>query len=95
MNEKQLFIVTTRGLGDFYAVAGSFDQAANLVYDELNAQTYGYSGEREVVAVKFVCRQRFSNGKRFFCGDDGKNHLLVWGDGDEGKKPEYSKLLEN
>jgi len=85
MSEKKLFIVTTRGLGDFYVVAGSFDQAAQLVNDELDRQDYGYSGARDIVNVKFLCQQHFSQGRRFFCGDDGENNLLVWGDGKEAE----------
>lgn len=85
MGEKQLFLVMTRGCGEFYVVAGSFDQAADLVHDELVRQNYGYSGSREVVSVQFLCRQHFSSGRRFLSGDDGENHLFVWGDGDEGK----------
>lgn len=84
MSEKQLFLVTTRGCGQFYVVAGSFDEAAELVRNELKAQNYGYSSDREVVEVKFLCRQHFFNGKRYLCGDNGENNLMIWGDGDEG-----------
>lgn len=84
MSEKQLFLVTTRGCGQFYVVAASFDLAAELVRNELQAQNYGYSSDREVVEVKFLCRQHFSNGKRFLSGDNGENNLMIWGDGDEG-----------
>ena len=83
MNEKQLFIVTTRGLGDFYVVSVSFDLAAQFVKDELDAQDYGYSGARVITNVKFVCKQCFSNGRRFLSGDNGENNLLIWGDGKE------------
>ena len=85
MGEKQLFLVQTRGCGEFYVVAGSFDLAADLVRDELTAQNYGYSDSREVVSVKFLCRQHFFGGKRFLSGDNGENNLFVWGDGNEGK----------
>lgn len=85
MSEKQLFLVTTRGCGQFYVVAGSFDLAAELVRNELKAQNYGYSSDREVVSVKFLCRQHFSGGKRFLSGNNGENNLFIWGDGNEGK----------
>lgn len=84
MSEKQLFLVTTRGCGEFYVVAGSFDLAAELVRNELETQKYGFSSRREVVEVKFLCRQHFSSGKRFLSGDNGENNLMIWGDGDEG-----------
>lgn len=85
MSEKCLFIVTTRGLGDFYVIAGSFDQAAEVVRAELDAQDYGYFNDRLVTTVKFVCKQHFSSGKRFFSGDREENHLIVWGDGKESE----------
>jgi len=85
MSEKQLFLVQTRGCGEFYVVAGSSVLAANVVRDELTAQHYGYSGAREVVSVKFLCRQHFLNGKRVLSGYNGENNLLVWGDGNEGE----------
>lgn len=65
-------------------VAGSFDLAAELVRNELNALNYGFSSDREVVEVKFLCRQHFSSGTRFLSGDNGENNLMIWGDGDEG-----------
>ena len=84
MSEKQLFIVSTQGVGDFYVIAGSFDQAAELIKNELDKQNYGYSNDRTVVSVKFVCQQRFYDGKRYFCEDN--TNLLVWGDGKEGEQ---------
>lgn len=84
MSEKQLFLVTTRGCGEFYVVAGSFDLAAELVRNELETQKYGFSSGREVVVVKFLCRQHFFSGKRFLSGDNGENNLMILGDGDEG-----------
>lgn len=53
--------------------------------DELDRQDYGYPTAREVVSVRFICRQHFYSGKRFLSGDNDVNHLFVWGDGDEGK----------
>ena len=81
VREKNLFIVQTRGMGEFYVVAGSFDQAAELVLIGLEEGDYGYYVDREVVSVRFLCRQHFSGGKRFLSCHNGENHLLVWGDG--------------
>lgn len=76
--EKALYRVTTRGCGTFYVVASSFDYAAGEVTRELNAQDYGYSGQRVVTSVDFICRQTFiSNGKRALYGDNDENHLMI------------------
>lgn len=76
--EKALYRVTTRGCGTFYVVTSSFDYAAVEVASELNAQDYGYSDERVVTSVNFICRQTFmSNGKRVLYGDNDDNHLMI------------------
>ena len=45
---------------------------------ELNAQDYGYSGDRVVTNVEFICRETFmQNGKRALYGDNDENHLMI------------------
>jgi len=55
--EKSLFRVMTRGCGIFYVIATTFDYAAGEVTRELDAQDYGYSGDRVVTNVEFICRE--------------------------------------
>ena len=76
--EKSLFRVKTRGCGVFHVIATSFDYAAGEVTRELNAQDYGYSGDRVVTNVEFICREAFmQNGKRALYGDKDENHLMI------------------
>jgi hypothetical protein len=76
--EKALYRVRTRGCGIFYVIATSFDCAVDEVTNELNAQDYGFSGQRVVTSVDFICRQTFmSNGKRALYGDNDENHLMI------------------
>jgi hypothetical protein len=76
--EKSLFRVKTRGCGVFHVIATTFDSAAGEVTMELNAQDYGYSGDRVVTNVEFVCREAFmQNGKRALYGDHDENHLMI------------------
>lgn len=76
--EKALYRVTTRGCGVFYVVASSFDCAAAFVTRELNGQEYGYSGQRAVTHIDFICRQTFMpNGRRALYGDNDENHLII------------------
>lgn len=78
MNDKQLFKVQTRGCGVFYVIATTFDYAAGEVTRELNAQDYGYSSDRVVTNVEFICRETFmQNGKRALYGDNDENHLMI------------------
>lgn len=76
--EKSLFRVKTRGCGVFHVIATTFENAANEVRRELNAQDYGYSGDRVVTNVEFICSETFmSNGKRALYGDNDENHLMI------------------
>ena len=76
--EKSLFKVTTRGCGVFHVIATTFDSAAGEVRKELETQEYGYSGDRVVTNVEFICRETFmQNGKRALYGDNDENHLMI------------------
>ena len=76
--EKTLFRVKTRGCGVFYVIATTFDNAANEVTMELDDQDYGYSGDRVVTNVEFICRETFmQNGNRALDGDDNENNLMI------------------
>lgn len=76
--EKALYRVTTMGCGVFYVVAATFDCAAAEVTRELNEQDYGYSGQRAVTRIDFICRQAFmSNGRRALYGEGDENHLII------------------
>lgn len=76
--EKSLFRVKTRGCGVFYVIATTFDYAAGEVTRELNAQDYGYTVDRVVTNVEFICREQFmANGKRALYGDNEENHLMI------------------
>lgn len=76
--EKSLFKVTTRDCGVFHVIATTFDHAAGEVTRELNDQDYGYSGDRVVTNVEFICRETFmQNGKRALYGDNDENHLMI------------------
>lgn len=75
---KSLFRVKTRGCGAFHVIATTFDNAAGEVTRELNAQDYGYSGDRVVTNVEFICRETFMQyGKRALYGDNNENHLMI------------------
>lgn len=78
MEGKVLYRVRTSGCGMFYVVATSFDSAVDEVTKELDAQDYGFSEERVVIGVDFICRETFmENGKRALYGDNDENHLMI------------------
>ena len=76
--DKSLFRVKTRGCGVFHVIATTFGYAADEVTRELNNQDYGYSGDRVVTGVEFICRETFmQNGKRALYGDNDDHHLMI------------------
>ena len=76
--DKSLYRVKTRGCGTFHVISSSFDRAAVEVKLRLQEQDYGYSGERTVTSVEFICRQTFmANGKQALYGDNDENHLMI------------------
>ena len=75
---KSLYKVMTRGCGVFHVVATSFDKAAQEVRRELNDQDYGFTSNRVITSIDFICREEFmGNGRRALYGDDNENHLMI------------------
>lgn len=70
MEGINLYMVTTKGIGDFYAIAKSYDDAAEAVKDALDKADYGFYGDREVRSVKLVRQMRFNDGEPWFSGGD-------------------------
>lgn len=62
----------------FHVVATSFDNAAQEVRRELEDQEYGFSTDRVVTNVEFICREEFmANGRRALYGENDENHLMI------------------
>ena len=71
-----LYIVTTEGLGDFYVVSESFDNAASRLKTELDKFDYGYSNDRKIISVRLFKTENTDNsGRRYFF--DEIEHLIV------------------
>ena len=78
MEEKEicLYKVETNGLGVFYVIAKSFDDAAEVTINRLTDSDYGYSSSREIKSVELIAKQSFMGyNKQFFSGDN--NNLII------------------
>lgn len=74
--DKKLYQVTTNGCGDFYAIATSFDEAANAVEKALTNSDYGTYELRKINAVQLIAIEHFfPDDKQFFCGSN--NNLII------------------
>ena len=71
-----LYLVHTRGIGDFYVVATSFDGASNAVEDTLHDLDYGYSDARDVISIELIRTSHVFNGKPFLSGEGGIYNFL-------------------
>ena len=71
-----LYLVHTRGIGDFYVVATSFDGARDVVEDTLHSQDYGYTDARDVLSIDLIRTSHIYNGKPFLSGKDSINYFL-------------------
>ena len=74
--DKKLYRVTTNRCGDFYAIATSFDEAANAVEKALTNSDYGTFESRKVNAVQLIAIEHFfPDDKQFFSGSN--NNLII------------------
>lgn len=74
--DKKLYQVTTNGCGNFYAIATSFDEAADAVEKALTNSDYGTFELRKVNDVQLIAIEHFfPEEKQFFSGSN--NNLIV------------------
>lgn len=75
--DKRLYLVRN-GIGEFYVVAHSFDEAESMLTERLDQADYGFSSQRSVHSIDLVAAQHFFNGKQLFYGDI--KNLAILGD---------------
>lgn len=73
---KTLFLVSTKGLGDFYIVATTPNDAETTLTSALNKTDYGFSKDRKITNIKILADQLmdFPSGKPFFSSG---NNLII------------------
>ena len=76
--DRVLYRITTKGVGDIYVVARSFDEAAKKMVERLDASQYGFSGDRKPSSIDIIAEERLNylhEGGQFF--SDGDDSLIV------------------
>lgn len=58
--KKKLYLLSTRGLGDFYLVAETPNDAEDKLKLLLNKSDYGYSSSRPVVNIKLLADELYN-----------------------------------
>jgi hypothetical protein len=53
----KLYLLSTKGLGDYYVIAQSTDAAETELIRLLNLAEYGFSGNREVNNIKLISKE--------------------------------------
>ena len=72
--DKNLY-KATNGLGTFYVVAESYDDAEKKVLERLDKADYGFFSYRKVTSIVLMATEHFFNGKQSFSDDNG--NLIV------------------
>lgn len=70
MSDIKLYRITTNGLGTFYVVSNSFDNAAKILENNLSNSDYGISTQRKIISIYELGCEHFFNGKQVFSTDD-------------------------
>lgn len=74
--DKILYRITN-GLGEFYVVSRTFNEAAELLQKRLIHSEYGFTSSREVKMIEVIAIEHFLKDKQEFGGDNDK--LVVEG----------------
>ena len=75
--DKRLYLVRN-GIGEFYVVAHSFDEAESMLTERLDQADCGFSSQRSVHSIDLIAIQHFFNGKQLFSGNT--KNLAILGD---------------
>ena len=76
---KKLYLLTTRGLGDFYVIAENPTQAEENLIKIFDDQDYGFSKDRVVTNISFIAKAfkpDYRNAEKPFLFD-GSTLLIV------------------
>ncbi len=73
----KLYLLTTKGLGDFYMVADSPSDAENTLREELDKANYGYEDNRDVLNIQFLAKELESLRAEEPLFFSSKNNLIL------------------
>ena len=76
---KKLYLLTTKGLGDFYVIAENPTQAEENLIKIFDDQDYGFSKDRVVTNISFIAKAfkpDYRNAEKPFLFD-GSTLLIV------------------
>ena len=77
---KNLYLVSTSGLGQFHVIANNPSEAENALVKILDAQDYGFKNDRRVINIKWIAqafRPNFRDNKKPFLSDKETRLLIV------------------
>jgi hypothetical protein len=77
---KNLYLVSTSGLGQFHVIANDPTEAENALVKIFNEQDYGFRGDRRVIDIKWLAeafKPDFRDNKKPFLSDKETRLLIV------------------
>ena len=91
---KNLYLVTTSGLGDYHVLANDPTEAQNSLKRILDEQNYGTSDHRRIISIKWLAEafgKSLSDDTKPFLSDKSKRLLIV----KDWEKPYQSHHFES
>ena len=77
---KNLYLVTTNGLGDYYVLANDPTEAQNALKAILDEQKFGSSDDRRIINIKWIAEafsKSLNDDTKPFLSDKAKRLLIV------------------
>jgi len=77
---KNLYLLTTKGLGNYHALANDPTEAQDSLKRILDEQNYGNSDDRRIVNIEWIAEafgKSSSNDTKPFLSDKSKRLLIV------------------
>lgn len=77
---KNLYLVTTNGLGDYHVLANDPTEAQNALKRILNEQRYGTPDDRRIINIKWLAEAfdtSLQDDAKPFLSDKSKRLLIV------------------
>lgn len=75
---KKLYLLTTKGLGDFHVIATDPTQAEDFLLKVLNDQDYGFYDDRRIINIKLVDETPSFHVQKPFLSDKNRRLFIAF-----------------
>ncbi len=72
-----LYLLTTKGLGDFYIVEESPNDAEDKLTNVLTIADYGFVKDRKIINIKLIAQEMQEYNNKPFINGDSERRLIL------------------